>query len=1027
MSRKSVSQKHQKKSDTTPTKGTMIQRQCTIGNYISRESELEKPGLSRNALRSNSFPSSVPFFVRDVLQYEGQPLNQPTRSFMETRFDQDFSHVRVHSGKRAANTALGVSARAYAVGNNIVFGHGQYSPQTNTGRTLIAHELAHVVQQDRGGSVPGFAHELDADITAKQVMGANTQPVMVRQASKIDVARSVNDWLESSRDVRQLGYSEIISDIDEINQWLGRQNTTTPDSIRLEEALDLLITEKNRKEKKSLGDKPKRRSRRRKSARKKMTDSSIRKPRILRERTSVQYETAEEVNMEIDLIIAWLEQDDISSEDRALLKNELDQLAPQFHQGREKAKAERRAARLQRVFDPSEDDGFTQLQRVTRVVQGIAQDPSRPDVFLIFHEGEQIPISRKQITNLRKEVTGHFRRGVSRTKARVKEGFGFYRTQVEINEESPIISSIAGWLGDAGDPFIAMTVRKTQVTVNLGLLEKSLTTDNFQAAADFLAKAERKSNEISAAGRAFNESHIRGAGLAVSGLEFTRDVSFAIAGSIAAVVAAPVLAAGAAGAGLTGAAAFGATTLGTGAVVGTGSAIVRGGSAGVGELASGSSLEDAGAAIKKEGKRGFKEGAVAGVTGGAAHTLGTAFGVGREGIKLSSQLGRRFAAEGTADFIGGATDAALRGEGLNEVLTPGAKNAAFGAPGILVGGTIKNPGVRAATETAVSSGTAFGGTLASGGSTEEAIASASVAAISSVAVRRAGRDTQPNTVAQQRAFAIGKRARGNVNSGNQTNLKGSPTLLQRQRAAALHREITDLQNKSFEAQSKAKNSSSSNPERSKRLKNLATELDQKASQKLQIANEFESGRRSATEDLPGPEDFPENLESLSSVGGVKIRLGKIPPVLEAPKTETVSGNRLVYRVEGKDVNRELVSIGPRGEVTIKQGSDIDFNFGSLERAQAFQKQKPGTKIKVFEVDGKWFDSVRSIATPEKGVGNDPIRDLGSGEPTKIKPLRGITPQTVDVTKASDQLKVHSQIIPELQDFIIPGSGRILDE
>ena len=69
---------------------------------------------------------------------------------MEPRFDQDFSRVRVHTDSKAAETARAVNAQAFTVGQDVVFGAGQYAPDTHGGRRLLAHELAHVVQQ--GGS-----------------------------------------------------------------------------------------------------------------------------------------------------------------------------------------------------------------------------------------------------------------------------------------------------------------------------------------------------------------------------------------------------------------------------------------------------------------------------------------------------------------------------------------------------------------------------------------------------------------------------------------------------------------------------------------------------------------------------------------------------------------------------------------------------------------------------------------------------------------------------------------------------------
>lgn len=86
------------------------------------------------------------------LQGGGQPLPRSERSFFESRFGEDFSGVRVHNDARAANMARSVNARAFTYGRNVVFGAGQYAPETYAGRQLIAHELTHVVQQGSSAS-----------------------------------------------------------------------------------------------------------------------------------------------------------------------------------------------------------------------------------------------------------------------------------------------------------------------------------------------------------------------------------------------------------------------------------------------------------------------------------------------------------------------------------------------------------------------------------------------------------------------------------------------------------------------------------------------------------------------------------------------------------------------------------------------------------------------------------------------------------------------------------------------------------
>lgn len=80
----------------------------------------------------------------------GQPLPESVRSFFEPRFGHDFGQVRVHTDAGAAASARGVHALAYTLGRDIVFGAGQYAPASTQGQRLLAHELAHVVQQSGG-------------------------------------------------------------------------------------------------------------------------------------------------------------------------------------------------------------------------------------------------------------------------------------------------------------------------------------------------------------------------------------------------------------------------------------------------------------------------------------------------------------------------------------------------------------------------------------------------------------------------------------------------------------------------------------------------------------------------------------------------------------------------------------------------------------------------------------------------------------------------------------------------------------
>lgn len=133
--------------------------------------------------QAGSATDVAPLSVERALAEHGQPLGDGLRHDMEQRFGYDFSRVRVHAGAQAAESAAELNAHAYAVGRDIVFGTGRFTPSTGTGRRLIAHELTHVVQQG-GAARPGIVQRdlatppptapaaAQADLTAAQIDNA---------------------------------------------------------------------------------------------------------------------------------------------------------------------------------------------------------------------------------------------------------------------------------------------------------------------------------------------------------------------------------------------------------------------------------------------------------------------------------------------------------------------------------------------------------------------------------------------------------------------------------------------------------------------------------------------------------------------------------------------------------------------------------------------------------------------------------------------------------------------------------------
>jgi len=140
--------------------------------------------VSIHPARSGASPA-VPFSAHEAVRSPGRPLATAARAFFEPRFGHDFSQVRIHADARAAAAATAMAARAFTLGDHVVFGAGEYAPHDPSGRRLLAHELTHVAQQRAGvhleggvGEV-GDAHERQADDVAERIAaGLPVRPLL---------------------------------------------------------------------------------------------------------------------------------------------------------------------------------------------------------------------------------------------------------------------------------------------------------------------------------------------------------------------------------------------------------------------------------------------------------------------------------------------------------------------------------------------------------------------------------------------------------------------------------------------------------------------------------------------------------------------------------------------------------------------------------------------------------------------------------------------------------------------------------
>ena len=204
----------------------LLQRQCACGGTPGvsgacaecEEKKLQrKPSGSMNAVDSREAPP----IVREVIGSTGRPLEADAKSFFESRLGHDFSRVRIHDDARAAESARAVKSLAYTVGQDVVFATGQYAPHSAPGRKILAHELAHVVQQssaanavatgiDRGASDPfeQAAEQLAEKITSKDSAAAVTQSAALARLPARSLQRyslpgglpcsDVVDWLDTN-------------------------------------------------------------------------------------------------------------------------------------------------------------------------------------------------------------------------------------------------------------------------------------------------------------------------------------------------------------------------------------------------------------------------------------------------------------------------------------------------------------------------------------------------------------------------------------------------------------------------------------------------------------------------------------------------------------------------------------------------------------------------------------------------------------------------------------------------------------
>ena len=175
-----------------PSNHVVLQRKCACGGQGECDECTKRNGRLQRHAAPGASSAAAPDVVHQALRAPGRQLDGATRRDMESRFGENFGDVRVHTDAGAAESARAVNAHAYTVGRDVVFAAQRYAPHTPRGRRLLAHELAHVVQQRGGAAVqgklsigePGDRFEREADAIADAVTeGTETATVQLRTGS----------------------------------------------------------------------------------------------------------------------------------------------------------------------------------------------------------------------------------------------------------------------------------------------------------------------------------------------------------------------------------------------------------------------------------------------------------------------------------------------------------------------------------------------------------------------------------------------------------------------------------------------------------------------------------------------------------------------------------------------------------------------------------------------------------------------------------------------------------------------------
>jgi hypothetical protein len=204
----------------TPIQALTIQRQDDEEEEELKKKKKEEEEEEEELIMEKGISGKVPE-VSDNLQARlnqskggGQPLSSETLSFMEERFGVDFSPVRIHTDSEASQMARALNAEAFTHGRDIYFGAGRYSPNTSSGKRLIAHEFTHIVQQNKPVGLPKLQRKekeedetlMDPEFELMLILGPipKEQSVAYKQEKLLELYKYLKEVRNSAPELKQL-------------------------------------------------------------------------------------------------------------------------------------------------------------------------------------------------------------------------------------------------------------------------------------------------------------------------------------------------------------------------------------------------------------------------------------------------------------------------------------------------------------------------------------------------------------------------------------------------------------------------------------------------------------------------------------------------------------------------------------------------------------------------------------------------------------------------------------------------------